>query len=84
MKITIEETGKEPVVFEGDIALVSVGTLNAEKGTIDGRHFSHNYDGVVGYALQCRMLTAQAAELNKRFNDSLQYINTAKAEGEGK
>jgi len=65
MKITIEEQGKDPFVFEGDNAIVSVGTFDKTNDEIKNSQVI-----LVGsYTLLSRMIVGVCARMSIGFNE---------------
>jgi len=79
MKITIEIETEKPIVFEGDMCLVSVGTYVKGNDTIKPAHLACG-----NYAQLSRLLVGQAAELQRCFNAKVKEETAQSGEGEPK
>jgi len=84
MKVTIEQEGKETVVFEGEICIISVGTHNKLNDVIKDTHTA-----LVGaYPLLCRLIVGICAQMSQGFIEWVEEreknSKPAKVGGKGK
>jgi len=73
-KVTIEQANENPIILEGDVGLISIGTLNAETNTIDNCRTAFQGD----YEHICRLICGASARLNVDYNEWLNKRRAAK------